>query len=145
MKRIAVRPKYESRAKLEGGGLGICTKASAAGWVPRYFSNGEPGIWVRSVRVMAVRNSRKSCPVRDGKLLAEWATISVWTRSARWKRIAQPRGSALGSLSGITGIPVELEKRTVAGVDGRLKCGALLSVAASAVGVKVPCSMIPFA
>ncbi len=33
---------YDSRAKLEGGGFGVCTKASADGWAARYFSSGEP-------------------------------------------------------------------------------------------------------
>ena len=60
---------------------------------------------------------------------------------AAWR----PRGSALGSLSGIAGIPVELEKRTVTGVDVRLKCGARLSDAASRVGVNLPVSMMPLA
>src|SRR5277367_2440867 len=59
--------------------------------------------------------------------------------------MAMPWGLALGSLSGITGMPVELEKRTETGVDGRFKWGALLSVAASAVGVNVPFSMMPLA
>jgi hypothetical protein len=40
MKRIAVTPKYDSRAKLDGAGLGVCTKASAFGWVPRNASIG---------------------------------------------------------------------------------------------------------
>src|ERR1700733_11918315 len=71
--------------------------------------------------------------------------MSVCTRSARWKRTAQPRGSAFGSLSGITGMPVELEKRTETGVAGRFKWGALLSAAASAVGVNDPFSMMPLA
>ncbi len=36
----AVRPKYASRAKLDGAGLGVCANASAAGWEPRNFSIG---------------------------------------------------------------------------------------------------------
>ena len=48
----------------------------------------------------------------------------MWTRSARWKRTAIPRGFAVGLLSGIIGTPVELENRTVTFVDGRVKCGA---------------------
>ena len=34
MKRIAVTPKYVSVAKLTGAGFGVCTNASAAGWLP---------------------------------------------------------------------------------------------------------------
>ena len=59
--------------------------------------------------------------------------------------MAIPRGSALGSLSGIWGIPVLLLKRTETGVDGAWKCGALESFAASEVGVKVPVRRTPFA
>jgi hypothetical protein len=56
-----------------------------------------------------------------------------------------PLGSALESVSGILGIPVLLEKRTVRGVDGDEKCGAVERVDASVVGVKVPVRMAPFA
>jgi hypothetical protein len=59
--------------------------------------------------------------------------------------MAIPRGSAFPSVSGILGIPVELEKRTVIGVDGLLKWGALESFAASAEGVNVPVTTIPLA
>ena len=45
----------------------------------------------------------------------------------------------------MTGMPVELEKRTVTGVDGRFKWGALLSEAASGVGVNDPFNMMPLA
>jgi hypothetical protein len=45
----------------------------------------------------------------------------------------------------MTGIPVEFENRTVAGEDGRFKWGALLSEAASGVGVNVPFNMMPLA
>lgn len=54
------------------------------------------------------------------------------------KRRAKPRGFALGSVSGISGMPVEEEKRTVMGVEGELKCGAVVMDAAVGVGVKVP-------
>jgi hypothetical protein len=40
---------------------------------------------------------------------------------------------------------VALENRTVIGVEGRLKCGAMDSNLASAEGVKVPVVMIPLA
>jgi hypothetical protein len=56
-----------------------------------------------------------------------------------------PRGSALGSVSGMLGMPVELEKRTVIGVDGVLKCSAVDSEAALALGVNVPLRSVPFA
>jgi hypothetical protein len=42
-----------------------------------------------------------------------------------------PRGLALPSVSGMSGIPVEVEKRVMTGVDALLKCGALESEAAS--------------
>lgn len=45
-----------------------------------------------------------------------------------------PRGFALGSVSGISGMPVELEKRTVIGVERLLKCGAEERSLASAEG-----------
>lgn len=59
--------------------------------------------------------------------------------------MAKPRGSPLGSKSGITGIPVDEEKRTVIGVDGAEKWGAEEREAAVGVGMKVPVSMIPLA
>ena len=49
------------------------------------------------------------------------------TCSAKLKRIAKPRGSACGSLSGSNGSPVELENRAVTGVEGRVRCGARVS------------------
>jgi hypothetical protein len=76
---------------------------------------------------------------------ASETTISVCTCSARLSRIAIPRGPAFGSLSGITGIPVEFENRTVTCVDSRVKCGAFEIFPASAVGVNVPLSSTPFA
>jgi hypothetical protein len=58
--------------------------------------------------------------------------------------MANPRGLAFGSVSGISGRPVELEKRTVTGVGSVfVKCGALESAEASFVGVKDPVSMMP--
>jgi len=61
------------------------------------------------------------------------------------KRIAIPRGSALGSVSGILGIPVEFENRTQIGVEGLLKWGAIESFPASAEGMKVPDRSSPLA
>lgn len=52
--------------------------------------------------------------------------------------MAIPRGSLLGSVSGMLGIPVELEKRTQIGVLGLLKCGAVVSFLTSSEGVNVP-------
>lgn len=59
--------------------------------------------------------------------------------------MAIPRGSESEILSGILGIPVELEKRTQTGVLAALKCSALESLEASADGVKLPDRIIPFA
>lgn len=56
-----------------------------------------------------------------------------------------PRGFASPAVSGIFGMPVELEKRTVIAVELLLKCGAELSVPASDVGVNVPLSRMPLA
>lgn len=71
--------------------------------------------------INACKNSRNSAPVRVGKKSTEWLMTSVCLRSPRWKRIAIPRGSPLGSVSGMLGIPVELENRTQTGVLGLLK------------------------
>ena len=49
-----------------------------------------------------------------------------------------PRGLALGSVSGMSGRPVELEKRIVRGVVDWLRWGAVERVAASLEGWKVP-------
>src|SRR5271165_5686597 len=59
--------------------------------------------------------------------------------------MANPRGFALGSLSGISGTPVEFEKRTVTGVDALFKWAARVREAAPGEGVKVPVSMAPLA
>lgn len=64
--------------------------------------------------------------------------MSVWVWGARLKRRARPRGLADGSVSGIWGRPVELEKRMVKGVKWVWKCGAVVKVEAAGVGVKVP-------
>jgi hypothetical protein len=57
--------------------------------------------------------------------------------------MAKPRGLALSSLSGICGMPVLLLKRATTGVDGLLKCGAVVSWEAVVVGVKWPVRRIP--
>lgn len=57
--------------------------------------------------------------------------------------MARPRGWALGSVSGIWGRPVEEEKRRVRGVEGWVKCGAVVRVEARGVGVKVPVRRVP--
>lgn len=59
--------------------------------------------------------------------------------------MAMPRGLESLSLSGMLGMPVELEKRTMIGVEGKLKCGALERDAAVAVGVNVPFVRRPWA
>lgn len=73
----------------------------------------------------------------------EWAITSVCLCSPKMKRMAMPRGSPFGSVSGSFGRPVEDEKRTVTGVEVLLKCGATDREDASLVGVKVPLSRIP--
>lgn len=59
--------------------------------------------------------------------------------------MAMPRGLALGSVSAIWGKPVEEEKRTVIGVEGVLKCGAVVRSDTVALGVNVPVRRCPFA
>ena len=75
----------------------------------------------------------------------EWATMSVCLRSPRRKRIPIPRGSALSSVSGMFGIPVEFENLIQTGVEGWLKWGAVESFLASAEGVKTPLRISPLA
>ena len=43
------------------------------------------------------------------------------------------------------GMPAASENRTVTGVDGRVACGAVVSFAASGVGVNVPAYIVPCA
>lgn len=98
---------------------------------------------------IAWSSSRNSAPVRVGKVGVECAITSVWTRrpsrGGSWNRTAKPWGRDGGAVSGMAGRPVEVEKRARRGVDGRVKWGAELSLAASLVGVKVPVSRWPFA
>src|ERR1700739_2549151 len=91
--------------------------------------------------VAARRNSRNWAPSRVGNPSVEWLTISVCTWSARLNRMAIPRGLASGELSGMVGIPVELEKRTVIGVDARVMCGALVNLVAGAAGFYVSAAL----
>ena len=103
-----VTAKNASRVKLVGIGLGASTKRLALGCAARNAPSvsGLPAPAAAAAR----RNSRNSSPVRTGKPFVEWATMSVWTWSARWKRTAIPRGlDRFGSLSGIVGTPVESE------------------------------------
>jgi hypothetical protein len=72
-------------------------------------------------------------------------TMSVKPPPGRLKRIAMPRGPDPGLLSALVGNPGALEKRTVTGTAGPLKCAARLSVLACAVGVNVPLVTIPLA
>src|SRR6185437_2453232 len=121
VKRIAVTPKYCSLAKLDGLGLGVCTNASALGWLLKNLSIGEGEDWAGPLdAAMACNISRNSSPVLVGNPSVEWQMISVCVCSARWKRMANPRGFAFGSLSGIRGRPVESENRAVIGVDSRV-------------------------
>src|SRR6185312_579088 len=59
--------------------------------------------------------------------------------------MAIPRGFAFASPSGMEGNPVEFEKRTVTGVDGRAMCGAFVNDAACSKGVNVPVNNKPLA
>src|SRR5437660_7709478 len=61
------------------------------------------------------------------------------------RRIAMPRGSAFGSLSGISGTPVPSENLTVTGVEACTACGARVSNAAALDGVNVPVNKMPLA
>jgi hypothetical protein len=72
-----VTPKYDSLAKLDGVGLGVCTNASAPGWVPRNVSMGEGDGFDGPLAAAARKNSRNSWPVLVGKPSVEWLTISV--------------------------------------------------------------------
>ena len=56
-----------------------------------------------------------------------------------------PRGSAFPSVSGIWGIPVLFEKRTMTGVEGAVRWWATESSLAAGVGTQVPVSMKPLA
>src|SRR5215472_10151919 len=58
--------------------------------------------------------------------------------------MARPRGSARVSASAILGMPVLAEKRTVT-CTSCLKCNALLTLAASALGTKLPSRTTPLA
>src|SRR5262245_65716724 len=58
--------------------------------------------------------------------------------------MARPRGEACGSASAILAMPVLAEKRTVTGTSC-LKCNALLTLAASALGTNLPSRTTPLA
>src|SRR5262245_35770045 len=58
--------------------------------------------------------------------------------------MARPRGAARGSASAIFGMPELAEKRTVTGTSC-LKCNALLTLAASALGTNLPSRTTPLA
>src|SRR6516162_8405644 len=58
--------------------------------------------------------------------------------------MARPRGAARGSVSAILAIPELAEKRTVTGTSC-LKCNALLTLAASALGTNLPSRTTPLA
>src|SRR6266513_1216513 len=104
------------------------------------------GLYLRWIALRhAPQNSRNSCPVVAGNPLAECATMSVCTCSARLNRIAMPRGSAFGSLSGISGTPVPSENLTVTGVEPCTACCARVSDAAALDGVNVPVNKMPLA
>src|SRR5262245_50463958 len=58
--------------------------------------------------------------------------------------MARPRGAARGSASAILGMPEFAEKRTVTDTSC-LKCNALLTLAASALGTNLPSKTTPLA
>src|SRR5262249_50217797 len=58
--------------------------------------------------------------------------------------MARPRGAARGSVSAILAMPELAEKRTVTGTSC-LKCNALLTLAASALGTNLPSRTTPLA
>ena len=58
--------------------------------------------------------------------------------------MARPRGAARGSASAILGMPELAENRTVTGTSC-LKCNALLTLAASALGMNLPSRTTPLA
>src|SRR5579871_3475373 len=59
--------------------------------------------------------------------------------------MAMPRGLAFGSVSGMVGMPVVSENRTVTGVEALRTCGARVREAARGDGVNLPASRIPLA
>ena len=71
-------------------------------------------------------------------------TRSVSLPSGRRNLMARPRGAARGSASAILGMPELAEKRTVTGTSC-LKCNALLTLAASALGTNLPSRTTPLA
>src|SRR5207244_12764055 len=100
--------KRAPRVRWGGTGLGASTERRAVGGAAGNAPSA-PG-WPAATAAAARKNSRNSPPVRTGKPFVEWATMSVWTWSARWKRTAIPRGpDRAGSLSEIVGMPVESE------------------------------------
>ena len=125
--------------------MGSCRNRTVSGCLPRNSGTASAALGPPAAR----RNSRNSAPVRVGKEGVECATMSVCRLfpplSGRWKRIARPRGLALPSVSGMLGRPVDEEKRSVMGVEGVVKCGALERVEAVGVGMKVPVRRWPFA
>jgi hypothetical protein len=89
--------------------------------------------------------ARNSSPVPTKKPLCEFATMSVNAPLGRANRMAIPRGEALGSLSGICGMPVPSESRTVTGTAGPRRWAARLTEAAVGAGVNVPVRTSPLA
>lgn len=90
-----------------------------------------------------------SCPALDRKngnhddicCTTDRKRVLLKVSSAREVRL--PRGLALGSVSSIVMMPVEFKKRTVMGMEGDSKCGALKREAAIVEGVRLPVVMIP--
>jgi hypothetical protein len=91
-----------------------------------------------------LRSARKSSAVPTKKPLCELATMSVKAPGSMNRR-AMPWGAALGWASGICGLPVPSEKRTVTGTGPPCRWAALLIDFAVGAGVNVPVATMPFA
>ena len=111
-----------ARYRLTGDGFGALRNATVSGCCARNCSTGVGCSVAPCDAPAARRNARNSSPVRVGKKGVECAITSVCLRPPRLKRIAMPRGLACGSVSGMSGMPGALEKRTVIGVEGLLRC-----------------------
>src|SRR6516164_1751805 len=120
---------------------GVPTEAKAVGtegWLAVNCSNFVGLEASGGLAASASSKSRKSSPVATGKNLSELIAMSVSLPSGRWNLMAMPCGLASADPSGIFGIPVESENRTVARIELPLNNTARLSSAASGEALKLP-------
>src|SRR6516225_2624418 len=104
-------------------------------------------------RLGGVRRTRGQCQQQiakvfasgTGKNLSELITMSVSLPSGRRNLMAMPCGLASADPSGIFGMPVESENRTVAGIELPLNNTPRLSPAASGEALKLPSTTMPLA